>query len=53
VKRKKANAPQVMKMSCPQAFQVSEDHEQKFEKDQLDDVHGLSQRWASQSTHED
>ena len=44
-KRKQANAPQVMiKKKC---------NEQELEEDQLDGVHGLSQRWASSSTNGD
>ena len=41
-----------VKMSCPQAFQASEDHEQKFEEDQLYGVHGFPQRWTSPPTYE-
>ena len=45
MKRKRVNAPQVMKMeSCPQVFQGSENHEQEFEEDQFDGVYGLPQR---------
>ena len=34
------------------ASQASQENEQKLEEDQLDGVHGLSQRWASLSSDE-
>ena len=40
------------KSHAPQALQASKNHEQKFEEDQHDGVHGLPQRWDSLSTRE-